>query len=419
MRNEKMKKTIKRVVAVVAFLALLVLCTCYIMRTVKDKNNYYKYVSFYEEEESFDVLFFGSSRILDAVYPMELWNEYGITSYNMAQHSEGIKTSYWQMKNAFAHNAPKVAVVDLSLLNLDVITDENEDMKSYLHKSLDHMPFSKIKYEALVDLTEGVDLWEYLFPYAMYHNRWNQLEKVDFYLEWPCRKGAESRVDVYAMEKVEWCTEDVAKEVDTESLYIDKIIRLCEEYDVQPVFTLMPTVLVSADYDSCTRMNALACYFEEKGIPFVNFAKEDGMINYEVDFHDISHLNPSGGKKLTKALGEILVEEFEFPQKSEKTIAAWNEADYMGAKLGELISEQNSGDLLHYLLLLNDDDYTFEIKIPEAGYLEGLGVEAMLEELGVTEEDCIIDAAIEGVEITVYRCDWESVFHVAKFQIHS
>ena len=112
MKNTKTIITVKKIAGVLLFLVLLAVCTLYVMRTLKDKGNYLKYMDFYEEEESFDVLFFGSSRMLDGVYPMELWEEYGLTSYNMAQHSEGMRTSYWQMKNAFAHNTPKVVVVD-------------------------------------------------------------------------------------------------------------------------------------------------------------------------------------------------------------------------------------------------------------------------------------------------------------------
>jgi len=46
---------------VVLFVAALVLCTVGVSALLKDKDNYLKYREFYEEEESFDVLFFGGS----------------------------------------------------------------------------------------------------------------------------------------------------------------------------------------------------------------------------------------------------------------------------------------------------------------------------------------------------------------------
>ena len=50
------------------------------------------YYDFYQQEQDFDVLFLGTSHVLNAVYPMELWRDYGIVSYNMANHSENICT---------------------------------------------------------------------------------------------------------------------------------------------------------------------------------------------------------------------------------------------------------------------------------------------------------------------------------------
>lgn len=411
-----MEKAIKKAMGIIIFLCLLAACTFSIMEIVKDKYNYYKYVEFYEEENSFDVLFFGSSRILDAVYPMELWEEYGITSYNMAQHSENTRISYWQMKNAFEHNTPKVAVVDVSLLNGMKITNDNVEMKSYLHKSLDHMPLSKTKYDALQDLTEGVDIWEYLFPFAMYHNRWNKLERMDIYTEWPCRKGAESRVALVPVERVLWCSEEVFANLDTESTGLNAMLSLCKEYNVQLVFSLMPTPLVSGSEGNCELVNAVEEFAKANEILFLNFAKEDDIIDYSLDFCDSSHLNPAGGKKLSRELGRILVDTFAFEEKQEETIAEWNNSWqlYLGAKLGELIAEEKKGNLANYLLLLLDNDYSVEIQLPEEGCIERYGIDSLLESLGISRRD-IIGGTGDEIVVTVYRNDLGTVLHEARF----
>lgn len=415
MKNTKAK--IISIVYMVLFLVLLALSTYYVTRTLKDKGNYLKYVPFYEEEEQFDVLFFGSSRMLDGVHPMELWDEYGLTSYNMAQHSETTRISYWQLENAIKYNKPKVAVVDLFLLDTQKIDMDNADARSYLHKSLDHIPFSKLKYDALMDLTDGVDIWEYMCPFAMYHNRWNDLDRNDIYMELPCRKGAESRVAIEVMQGVEWATDEISTSVDTEKTKLDAIIALCEENDVQLVFTCMPAVGMSGNADMCKTMNYIQVYANEHGIPFLNFAKDDDAINYALDFHDSSHLNPSGAKKITNEIGAFLVENYTFDAKSDRTVSEWQQAkkDYLGAKLGELIIEQDAGNPTYYLMLLNDNDYVVEVKMQDISYVEEFGIGDVLTELGIQEENIIIEPIENSMEVNVILKETGELFHSAQF----
>ena len=417
MKDTKVKVIIKSIVSVVLFLVLLAVCTYNVDRTLKDKGNFLKYESFYEEDEPFDVLFFGSSRMLDGVYPMELWDEFGLTSYNMAQHSEGIKVSYWQMKNAFQYNTPKVAVVDVSLLHGGKIEKQDEETLSYLHKSLDHMPISKVKYDAMKDITEGVEIGEYLFPLAMYHNRWNDLERNDIYVELPCRKGAEARVAIHPLVGVEWSSEEINEEVDTEDIRLDAMVALCEEKGVQLVLTLMPAVGMAATENVCTSVNYLEVYAKEHNIPFLNFAKEDDIINYSIDFHDPSHLNPCGAKKVTKAIGDFLTANYDFPAKTEKTKSTWQKfaRDYMGVKLGEIIIEAEAENLNYYLLLLNDNDFRIEIKMPDASSIDTWKIQDILNELETKDTEIIFDDSMSDVEVTVYEKETGEYFHSARF----
>lgn len=417
MKNTKVKAIIKSIISVVCFLVLLAVCTYYVDRTLKDKGNYLKYKEFYEEEEPFDVLFFGSSRMLNGVYPMELWDDFGLTTFNMAQHSEGTLVSYWQMKNAFHYNKPKVAVVDLTLLYDDKIMEHQEQERGYLHKSLDHMPLSKIKYDALKDVTEGIDIGEYLFPLAMYHNRWNDLEEIDVYLELPQRKGAEARVGITKMYEAEWEGRTVATSINTEMYRLDAMVELCEEEDVQLIFTLMPATGMSELEAMGEIYNYLELYAQEHNIPFLNFEKDKGVVNYTTDFYDNSHLNPNGAKKVTYAIGEFLMDNYEFAPKSAKTQAAWNQAwsDNLGAKLGEMILHDDHENLNFYLLLVNDNTFCFDIKMPDVSYIEAFGAEDMFAELKLTKEDIIFDSTEDAVVVTVYDEETGAYFHSAKF----
>ncbi len=413
-----MKETrtkIKAFIYAAIFLLFLAMSLFYINRLLKDKYNYLKYEEFYEEKESFDVLFFGSSRMLDGVHPMELWVDYGLTAYNMAQHSENTRVSYWQLKNAIEHNKPQVAVVDLSLLG-GVIDGEDDSAMSYLHKSLDHMPISKLKYDAIKDVAEDIDVWEYLFPIAIYHNRWNSLERLDIYRNMSCRKGAESRMKVYPLQAVAWSSDGVYELTDTTENKIDDIIKLCEENGVQLIFTCMPTVEVAANPGLCEIMNYLEGYAEDLEIPLLNFAKNHSFLNYSTDFSDASHLNPSGAKKLTGEIGAFLIENYTFEEKSDATVKAWQQAqqDYMKTKRDELIAKCNEDNAVAYLMLLNDDDYCIEMKLNDESVIEKLEIAELLAELGMAETVVFETMEDAAVEVTVTLKETGELFHYAQ-----
>ncbi len=416
----KLKRTcFIEILKIILFFLLLMSCTFYVERTLKDKENYLKYSLFYEEKESFDVLFFGSSRMLNGIYPMELWDQYKIRAYNMAQHAENSQITYWQMKNAFEHNVPRVAVVDVSFC-LDWRLDESgdENAKGYLHKSLDHMPLSYVKYQAVQDLTENIDISEYLFPIAIYHNRWNDLVRNDFCL-YPSRQcGAERRIAVNALERTEWYSEELQEQFDPGSYKLDAIVELCREKNVDLIFTCMPSIATSGLESNCRNINSIASYAEEEGVPFLNFAKEDEMINYATDFYDISHLNPSGAKKVTQCLGGFLQNNYSFnaiSQEVTKEIWEARSSDYADVKKTGRDNAVRGNSPLVYFMLLNEDDYCYDIKMANEECIEAFGLQEIIKELGIDKATVQYGLKDARIEVTLYNPETMEVLEVARF----
>ena len=74
--------TLSRVIAVILTLALLLAALFGLSELVKRKASYIQYADFFDEKQNFDVLFFGTSHVLDAVQPMKLWKDYGFHARN-------------------------------------------------------------------------------------------------------------------------------------------------------------------------------------------------------------------------------------------------------------------------------------------------------------------------------------------------
>lgn len=78
---------------------------------LKDSDN--RYSSYLTEDASIDVLFLGSSHVRHGFFPMELWNDYGISSFNLAANGSTIPVSYWTLVNALDYQEIKLVVMDV------------------------------------------------------------------------------------------------------------------------------------------------------------------------------------------------------------------------------------------------------------------------------------------------------------------
>ncbi|UKI58853.1 MAG: hypothetical protein L6V81_05760 [Clostridium sp.] len=66
-------------------------------------DNRFGYISkgyFNEKENSLDVIFMGNSDTYRGISPMEIWNSYGITSYNYVSPGQRMWTGYYMLNEA-------------------------------------------------------------------------------------------------------------------------------------------------------------------------------------------------------------------------------------------------------------------------------------------------------------------------------
>lgn len=316
-----------------------------------------KYKDFYKEEEPFDVLFFGSSRVLDAFQPMELWEDYGIRSYNMAQHGESLSRDYWQLKNALEHKKTGLVVMDISAYyGLYGIDPSNEEQKGGLHKQIDHFPLSATKLSAIYDICPSGFRAEYIFPFILYHSRWNNITTYDFTSQKykVARKGAESRNFFEAEVKPSWDDNNREETFPFEKTKIKEIIELCEEYNTNIVFVNVPSCF---DPKYQGMMNYIEDYFEANSIEYINYQKNADFIDYSLDFADPDHLNTAGSIKITSAFGEYYTKNYQIYPCSEKTKNEWDEilVMYKADKDELILNETTYTGLL--MLTYADDDY--------------------------------------------------------------
>lgn len=153
------------------FALALALSLLALNRVMLREDSEKKYGAFYDEKQPIDVFFLGTSHVMDAVYPTELYDRAGITGYNLANPAETLEATAWTLKLALQRQKPKVVVVDVCYID----KAQRDAVYSLEHLFLDAVPLSLTKWQAVWALFPEARRAEYIFPLAAYHTRWEEM----------------------------------------------------------------------------------------------------------------------------------------------------------------------------------------------------------------------------------------------------
>ena len=388
-----MKNVIKLILSTLVVLGMIVLGIVYFSDITERKESREKFAQFYNEEENVDVLFIGSSHVLNGIFPMELWNDYGIVSYNMAGHGNRMILNYWVLMNALEHTTPKLVVLDAYMLSLD---DKLSDLEQ-LHISADNIPYSQTKVDMINELVDEEDRKsDFLWKFSTYHNRWNELEEKDFISVTTPEKGAESRINVAKPVAIQYFDSNykIPEEDGLGVEYACKIIEECQARGIEVLVTYLPFPENTGWQGESNRMADIA---DEYNVDFLDYYTLLGQVNINTDFYDEnSHMNPSGARKVSSYIGNYIMQHYPIEdQRENEAYSDWHE-DYEVYTEFKKENIRNEEELKNYLMLLSDKNFSFGIYLKPwntiASYpvlvelLAGMGIQ--LEE--VPNEDIFI-----------------------------
>lgn len=389
-----MHSTIKRIISCIMVVCLTIGLLGYLTNLMERKSSDYKYVDFFEQEEDFNVLFMGTSHMINDVFPMELWNSYGIVSYNFGGHRNQLATSYWTMENALDYTTPDVVVIDCLYVSK---AWKSSDIFSFTHLSLDAFPLSTTKVRTVWDLLDDKKLEEdiengktkksseprtkigLLWDYSVYHSRWNELTQEDFDMGKNLEKGAESRINVepYELDRIDPSLKIEPGTVGDE--YLRKMIEDCQSRGIEVLLTYLP---FSANKENQMEANYIYDLAEEYGVNYINFLDMD-LVDYQTDCYDNSHMNPSGARKVTDYLGEYLINNYNIPdQRNNTEYAFWNDdyIEYVGLKNTNIQNEEN---ILNYFMLVSHDNLDMVIDVKNKEILHNDMIKKLLNNCGI------------------------------------
>lgn len=298
----------------------------FLTNLTEPRDAYYKNKEFVEDCERYEVLFFGNSHMADAVFPMELWHDYGMISYNLAGFGLSIPSSYWVMKNALDLSNPELIVLDCYTVSLDVKDDEDAHRKGMLHGQIDHLPLNANKIRMVCDLMEKPeDRLQFIWKFAAYHDRWWDLEQEDFEESINIQKGAKLAVDVKPPREMAAKPKQAAELESVGVEYLRRTIAECQSREIEILLTYLPFPASEENWQEALCVERIA---QEYGVPCINFL-DLSVADLEIDCADEnSHLNGSGGRKVTDYIGQYIKEHYKVDDhRGEETYRDWEE-DY-------------------------------------------------------------------------------------------
>lgn len=350
------------------------------------------YHGFYEiKDDTVDVLFLGSSHAACAFNPQVLYNEYGITSYNLGCEQQNLLLSYYWLKEALRSQKPRAVVLDSYILFEYKAGEALNTEEACTRKAVDVMKWGEVKRETIQAIcrndSEQTES-SYYFPNLRFHTRWSELGEDDFtytelegYTElkgYNVLLGYYNRQDYAPMEEAEMREGEPAVPLMVE--YLQKIVDLCAENEIELILVKTPTTKQTWE-----KHNTVESYAREAGVQFYDFNIQElyGTCNFDFasDMADDEHANVSGANKLTEYMGEILSEKCGITKHVD---AQWADTDWFYQNISKDFKLHQEQALCAYLSMLNDERYSVFMAVDDEA-ANGLIPEARekLAELGL------------------------------------
>lgn len=354
-------KKLQKFISTILFVVLLVgtMGVCANVLEVKDAR--IKYAPFYESETNFDVIFLGTSHMKDAVLPMEMWDEYGIASYNWGYSNCTPAENYYLIQDILKYTSPQVVVIDIyGLVEYEKFNNGKyrTDRIEQQHVQFDSIPLSLNKIKASQDIFDDYDSNEdFIWNFIMYHNRWSELGQSDFEYDITTQKGSEFLTNL-GTATFQPISETEKMEIDSVCYpYFLNLIEYCEKKEIQVLCTCIPW---PANEEGQRVANTIGDIVEEyPNCQYVNMLTEE-IVDYNTDINsDGSHLNYSGALKVTEWLGDYLSQNYELDDYSDND--SWN-TDYQSYYEYKVENMNSQTTLVSYLVLLADSDFSAELE---------------------------------------------------------
>ena len=258
------------------------------------------------EDNSIEVLVFGSSRAWKGCDTSVMNDEYGIKAYNYSCNWQAINTTLLFIRDSFRTQSPNVIFVETGHVG-KVLEDTDLNGEIYYTRRI---PLFDGKKEYLREcFGNNIERYaSYYFPLIMFHDNWTQIDFENFY-----SPGKERYLEAYGynedcntyLEQINIPPIEKTNQVklpENSIKALDKIVKECEEKGVRLVFYTIPCK------DGYAYSEAMKNFADSRSVDYINFYEllDDSGLNGNTDYQDGVHLNKEGARKVAMYLSEYI-----------------------------------------------------------------------------------------------------------------
>lgn len=254
---------------------------------------------FAETDESLDAVFMGHSAVYHGISPMELYNDFGMASYDYAQPLMMAHETKQLLKDLLKKQKPKVLALNVDYLFYDQFKLVFKSMAKRV--ILAAFPF----YESHLAWRDGFGKPPRdICKGYVYRSEVTELNGAPAF---------EPTDEVYEMKK-------------QSRKSLNAIYDMCKENGVELVLFELPGGWTW----SYSKHNCIKQFADEKGLKFLDMFESEHAnkigLDWNKDMRDTDHLNYSGASKTTRYMGEWLKNNFDLPdRRGDEKYAAWND----------------------------------------------------------------------------------------------
>ncbi len=266
---------------------------------------------YYQEAKNHEVIFIGDCEVYANFSPIQMYKDYGITSYIRGTSQQLIWQSLEILKETLKYEKPKVIVFNVNSMRYDKPVSE-----AYNRLTLDNMKWSQEKINMInSSMLEEETFLSYIFPILRYHSRITELTKedLDYFLNeknitfngFLINKNIKPYTSFPEQRRLPSYTfkENVYK-------YLDEMVKITKNNNIELVLIKAPSIYPYW-YDEYEKQ--IIDYASKNNLHYYNLKKvvDEVGIDYNTDTYDGGlHLNLNGATKLSKYFGKLLQDEF-------------------------------------------------------------------------------------------------------------
>lgn len=384
---------IGRLTKLVAFILLLTVLLGGVYKVLSWKDTTGGYLSsvsqlYNTEDNLIDVVFLGSSHCYCSIYPAYMWQDAGISAFDMAISGQDKATTYHALIETLKTQSPKIVCVEMYGLLYDKHT-----IAGNAYRNMISMKTSKNSIELIKEYVDKEEQADYIAKWPIVHTRYKELDKYDYIQN---ELNVYGRGAFFTWEQYDgdiWLggseTDQVGELSETNLEWLEKLYALSVEKNFDLIFFVAPFQINEWDQKI---INAGAQYAAEREIPFFDFNKQkkEVGIDTQFDFCDGVHCNAKGAQKLTAYFTQYFNDAYQLADhRGDARYESWDKDLQWFHQLEDRNALMQTEDAAQYLTKIKEMDNVVAVLSLEAEfYNKGDCYYNLMEIMGVSREEC-------------------------------